>query len=76
MKLAGSLGGVLGATGWPAVVVAACTAAVVTAVLALAAALLRVRRWRDGVPHGPGLLLATCLVVVFPGAGLEVNMGS
>ncbi|MFF5988715.1 prepilin peptidase [Prauserella flavalba] len=80
VKLSGSLGGVLGATGWPALVVAACTAAVVTLVLAAAAALLRVRRWRGGVPHGPGLLAVTCLIALFPGAGLEagteVSMGS
>ncbi|MBK1788135.1 prepilin peptidase [Prauserella sp. ASG 168] len=76
VKLSGSVGGVLGATGWQALVIAACTAAVVTVVLAGAAALLRVRRWRGGVPHGPGLLAATCLVALFPGSGLEVGMGN
>lgn len=75
VKLSGSLGGVLGAAGWPALVVAAGTAAVATLVLAGAAALLRVNRWRGGVPHGPGLLAATCLVAVFPGTGLEVGAG-
>ncbi|TKG64852.1 prepilin peptidase [Prauserella endophytica] len=73
VKLSGSLGGALGATGWPALVVAACTAAVATLVLAGAAALLRVRRWRGGVPHGPGLLAVTCLITLFPGAGLEAG---
>lgn len=75
VKLSGSLGAVLGATGWAALVVAACVAAVLTLVLAAAAAVARSRRWRDGVPHGPGLLAATCLVVAFPGAGLEVAYG-
>lgn len=76
VKLSGSLGAVLGATGWQALVVAACTAAVTTLGLAMLAAALRARRWRAGVPHGPGLLVATCLVALYPGAGLEVNMGS
>ncbi|ASR39490.1 peptidase [Prauserella marina] len=69
VKLSGSLGGVLGATGWPALVVAAFAAAVVTLVLAGSAVLLRARRWREGVPHGPGMLAATCLIAVFPGSG-------
>ncbi|MEU3269443.1 prepilin peptidase [Saccharomonospora sp. NPDC006951] len=69
VKLSGSLGGVLGATGWPALVVAAFAAAVVTLVLACSAVLLRACRWRGGVPHGPGMLAATCLIAVFPGAG-------
>ncbi|PXY19199.1 prepilin peptidase [Prauserella muralis] len=76
VKLSGSLGGVLGATGWPALVIAAGTAAVVTLVLAGAAALLRVDRWRGGAPHGPGLLAATCLVAVFPPMASGVDMGS
>ncbi|MEU6642945.1 A24 family peptidase [Saccharomonospora sp. NPDC046836] len=80
VKLSGSLGGVLGATGWQALVVAAGTAAVTTLVLAAVAALFHMRRWREGVPHGPGLLAATCLVALFPGGGLEtgseVGMGS
>ncbi|WP_307849623.1 prepilin peptidase [Qaidamihabitans albus] len=76
VKLSGSLGVVLGATGWQALVVVACLAAAITLGLAVAVALLRVRRWRGAVPHGPGLLAATCLVAVFPGAGLGVGMGS
>lgn len=76
VKLSGSLGGVLGATGWQALVVAAGTAAVITLVLAAAAALSRRRRWRDGVPHGPGLLAATTVIVLCPGTGVEVAMGS
>lgn len=77
VKLSGSLGAVLGTVGWPALVIAACLAAATTLGLALVAVVLRVRHWRAGVPHGPGLLAATCLVAVFPGAGLGVvGMGS
>lgn len=65
VKLAGSLGAVLGACGWAAAVVAACLAAVVSALLAGLAALAGSSRWRTGVPHGPGLLLAVALVAVF-----------
>lgn len=60
VKLAGSLGAVLGAVSWSAMVVGAVLAAFVTAALAVA------RRWRRGVPHGPGLLAATWLVSLFP----------
>ncbi|HKN99378.1 MAG TPA: prepilin peptidase [Pseudonocardiaceae bacterium] len=63
VKLAGSLGAVLGAVGWAAVAVAATLAAAVTAVLALA---LRA----GSAPHGPGLLAATWLVAAFPGGHL------
>lgn len=71
-KLAVSLGGVLGAVGWQALVVAACLASVITLVLAGGAVLLRFSGWRSGVPHGPGLLAATWLISVFPGTGLGV----
>ncbi|TVT15682.1 A24 family peptidase [Amycolatopsis acidiphila] len=63
VKLAGALGAVLGAVSWAALVVAAVLAAMTTVVLALT------RRRRHGVPHGPGLLLATWLVAVFHGTG-------
>jgi leader peptidase (prepilin peptidase)/N-methyltransferase len=66
VKLSGSLGAVLGAAGWPTLVLAAWLAAVCTLGLRVAAP-RRVRaRWRDGVPHGPGLLAATCLIALFP----------
>ncbi len=71
VKLAGSLGALLGAVGWAALVTTALAAAVFTAVLALAAVTPRWRHWRSGVPHGPGLLAVTCVAVLFPGAALE-----
>lgn len=67
VKLAGSLGVLASAAGWPTLVVSMVLASSVTAVLAAVAALARVRRWRNGVPHGPGLLAATCAGVLFPG---------
>jgi leader peptidase (prepilin peptidase)/N-methyltransferase len=62
VKLSGSVGAVLAAAGWPALAVAAVLAAVVTALLGVAT---RARRG-DGIPHGPGLLAATCLFAVYP----------
>ena len=70
VKLAGVLGAVLGAVSWAALPVAAVLAAVVTVALAT------VRRWPDGVPHGPGLLAAVSLVAVFPETGGEVGTGA
>lgn len=70
VKLSASLGGVLGAVGLPALALAAVLAAVVTAALAFGARLFAYRPWRAGVPHGPGLLLATWVVAAFPGSGL------
>ncbi len=62
VKLAGALGAALGSVGWAALPVATVLAAFVTAVLAAT------RRWRNGVPHGPGLLAAaTALVLIRPG---------
>ena len=62
VKLSGSLGAVLGAIGWPTLIIAAWLAAVCTLGLRVAAP----RLFRAGVPHGPGLMAATCLVAVFP----------
>ncbi|WP_410618952.1 prepilin peptidase [Amycolatopsis sp. cmx-8-4] len=59
VKLSGSLGAVLGAAGWPALVLATLAAALIT--LAVAA----VSR-KDRVPHGPALLTAAWLCVLFP----------
>lgn len=69
VRLAGSVGGVLGAASRAALVLGALCAAVVTAALSLAG-----RRWRDGVPYGPGLLLGASLIAEFPGFGTEVAM--
>ncbi|HEY0450528.1 A24 family peptidase [Actinophytocola sp.] len=60
VKLSGSLGAALGPIGWPALVLAAGLAALLT----LAVGLLSRRR---AIPHGPGLLAATCLLTLFPG---------
>ncbi|SFQ51254.1 leader peptidase (prepilin peptidase) / N-methyltransferase [Amycolatopsis arida] len=82
VKLAGSLGAALGASGWAALLLAACLAAVVSVVLVAAATLRHVVGRRDGpggrrgVPHGVGLLAGAVLAVVFPGTELEVDMGS
>jgi leader peptidase (prepilin peptidase) / N-methyltransferase len=59
VKLAGSLGMILGALGWPALAAAAVLSAVSTLVIAAA-------RRTTTAPHGPGLLLATWLLATFP----------
>ncbi|MBP2330190.1 leader peptidase (prepilin peptidase)/N-methyltransferase [Kibdelosporangium banguiense] len=63
VKLSGSLGAILGAVSWPALVIALALAAVIT--LGLRAVSLS--RWRDRVPHGPGLLAATWILAFLPG---------
>lgn len=68
VKLAGCLGGVLGAVGWPAVLVGAVVAALITwllAALTMARGAASARPW--SAPYGPGLLVATWLVAAFPG---------
>lgn len=60
VKLSGSIGAALAATGWPSMVVATVLAAATTLLLAL------IHHRRDAIPHGPGLLAATCLLTVFP----------
>jgi leader peptidase (prepilin peptidase)/N-methyltransferase len=67
VKLSGSQGAVLGAVGWPAVLVGAALAALLT--LALNAMAPRKTRtdWRTGIPHAPALLAATYLIATFPG---------
>ncbi|MDI5981483.1 prepilin peptidase [Amycolatopsis magusensis] len=67
VKLTGSLGLVLGAVGWTAMLLAVTVAALVTATLGLLARIRGSPTWDDGIPHGPGLLAATSLVAVFPG---------
>jgi leader peptidase (prepilin peptidase)/N-methyltransferase len=63
VKLAGSLGGILGALGWAALGLAAAAAACCTLVLAVAS------RTRT-VAHGPGLLAAVWLLAAFPAGPL------
>lgn len=70
VKIAAPAGAVLAAVDWGALPVAAALAAVLT--LALQAS----RRYRDGLPYGPGLLLATCLVAAFPAPEGQVSMGT
>ncbi|MPZ82258.1 MAG: prepilin peptidase [Actinophytocola sp.] len=65
VKLSGSLGAVLGAIGWPAIVLAAGLAALLTLTLGLLT-----RHRGSGIPHGPGLLAATCVLAVFPGSSV------
>lgn len=60
VKLVGALGFVLGARGWPQVLLLAPLAAVVTLLLALRGP--PGHRLRTAVPHGPGLLAATWLL--------------
>lgn len=76
VKLAVGLGGGAGAVGWPALVVTAVVASLVTLAGACAAGWIRRaaggRRDR-GVPHGPGMLLGACLVVAFLGAALDTG---
>lgn len=67
VKLAASVGAVLGAVGWQAVLLGMLLASGVAFLLGTAARLLRRPGWRDGVPYGPGLLAATWAIVVFPG---------
>jgi leader peptidase (prepilin peptidase) / N-methyltransferase len=62
VKLSGSLGAVLGAVGWPTLILAAWLAALCTLGLRLAAP----TRFRHGIPHAPGLLAATTLIALFP----------
>jgi leader peptidase (prepilin peptidase)/N-methyltransferase len=64
VKLAGPVGAVLAAASWPAVVLGAMLAALLTAIAALIGLLSR--RWGLGaaVPHGPAMLMSGCVVAV------------
>ncbi len=61
VKLAGSLGAVLAATGWPSVLLGAVLAALLSAALAAGG------RRSAAAPHGPGLLGAAWVFAVFAG---------
>jgi leader peptidase (prepilin peptidase)/N-methyltransferase len=69
VKLAASLGMVLGAASWGALFVAAALAAVGTAVVAVAGACLARLSRRAAVPHGPSMLAASWLVTVVAAVG-------
>jgi leader peptidase (prepilin peptidase)/N-methyltransferase len=66
VKLSGSQGAVMGAAGWPAVVVGTTLAAILTLALNVLAPKRHRARWRTGIPHGPALLAATYVVATFP----------
>ena len=66
VKLSGSQGAVLGAVGWPAVLVGTTLAALLTLALHAAAPKHQRTTWRTGIPHGPALLAATYLIATFP----------
>jgi leader peptidase (prepilin peptidase)/N-methyltransferase len=67
VKLAGPLGAVLGAVGWPALILAAWFAAICTLVLRLIVPRHIAVTWWNGIPHAPGLLTATTIVALYPG---------
>ncbi|MPY99207.1 MAG: prepilin peptidase [Actinophytocola sp.] len=67
VKLATSVGAVLGVVGWQAVLLGTLLASSAAFLLGMAARILRRPAWRDGVPYGPGLLAATWVIAVFPG---------
>ena len=66
VKLSGSQGAVLGAVGWPAVLVGTTLAALLTLALHAAAPRRHRTAWRTGIPHGPALLAATYVIATFP----------
>ncbi len=66
VKLSGSQGAVLGAVGWPAVLVGTTLAALLTLALHAAAPKRHRTTWRTGIPHGPALLAATYVIATFP----------
>jgi leader peptidase (prepilin peptidase) / N-methyltransferase len=59
VKLAAPVGAVLGVLGMEALLLALVLASVITLVL-----IASVPRWRDGAPHGPGILGAACVLAV------------
>jgi leader peptidase (prepilin peptidase)/N-methyltransferase len=67
VKLSGSQGAVLGAVGWPAVLVGTALAALLTLLLRATAPKRLRRSWQSGIPHAPALLTATYMIATFPG---------
>ncbi|MEA2564811.1 MAG: leader peptidase (prepilin peptidase) / N-methyltransferase [Acidobacteriota bacterium] len=64
VKLSGTLGGLLGAIDLAALPLVLALAALATLLMAAAIPGRVMNRWRSGVPHAPGLLAATGLVVL------------
>jgi leader peptidase (prepilin peptidase)/N-methyltransferase len=62
VKLAGSLGAVLAAASWAALLLAGVLAAVLSAALAVVLTLIRHGRRATALPHGPSMLVAAWLV--------------
>jgi leader peptidase (prepilin peptidase)/N-methyltransferase len=62
VKLAGPLGAVLGAAGWPAVPLAAALAALLTAAVGVGGLLTGALRRGSAVPHGPSMVVAAAAV--------------
>ncbi|MGH3858901.1 prepilin peptidase [Actinokineospora sp.] len=67
VKLSGPIGATLGAIHLAALPIAAVLAAGATLLLATAAPRHVRSRWLSSIPHGPGLLAATTLFVIFGG---------
>lgn len=67
VKLSAPVGATLGAVHLAALPAAAVLAAFTTLLLATAPPNHIKSRWRSGIPHGPGLLAATTLFVIFGG---------
>jgi leader peptidase (prepilin peptidase)/N-methyltransferase len=65
VKLAGSLGAVLGAAGWPAVPLAAALAALLTAAVGVVGLLTGALHRGSAVPHGPSMVVAAGVVTAW-----------
>ncbi len=65
VKLSGSQGAILGAVGWPAVLIGTTLAALLTLALKAVAPRRVARTWQSGIPHGPALLAATYTIATF-----------
>jgi leader peptidase (prepilin peptidase) / N-methyltransferase len=65
VKLAGPLGAVLGAAGWPAVPLAAALAALLTAAVGVVGLLTGALRRGSAVPHGPSMVAAAGAVTAW-----------
>ncbi|MGQ0479454.1 MAG: prepilin peptidase [Pseudonocardia sp.] len=75
VKLAATLGAVLGAVSWPALPVGVGLAAVLTALVALAALAMGGPGPGGTVPHGPAMLASAWLVVAVAALGPAAGVG-